>query len=374
MKIALVYRNFSKDGGVGKYLVELAQRFVKEHEVHLITTWYRHRIPSLHVHAAPIISKPASFEILSNAVKNELTVGKLNKNHDFDVVHSQCAETFTQDVITVHSCPCEWIEIRKKERGLPFTMRPADWVTLAIQRCNYKKDNYKKIIAISEKIRQEILWYYNVPEEDVVVIPHGVDLEEFRHNPQMRQEIRKLHMINETDIVLLFSGWEFKRKGLEYIIRAIATLKDRNIKLFVVGKDNPAPYQKLASGLGIGKSIIFTGFVPDIKDYYTASDVFVFPTTYEPFGMVITEAMASGLPVITNKIAGAAELMTNGYDGLLLDNPRDYREIAEKINLLVKDENLRRSMGKNARTTAEKYSWDEIAKRTLVVYKEASEA
>ena len=82
--------------------------------------------------------------------------------------------------------------------------------------------------------------------------------------------------------------------------------------------------------------------------------------------------MASGLPVVTSKSAGAAEIMTDGHDGMLLIDPRDPGEIAEKIKLLVEDEKLRRVIGYNARKTAEKYSWDEVARRTLQVYEEVS--
>jgi glycosyltransferase involved in cell wall biosynthesis len=126
---------------------------------------------------------------------------------------------------------------------------------------------------------------------------------------------------------------------------------------------------KLAADLRVKDRIIFTGFVKNINSYFAASDIFVFPTTYEPFGLVITEALASGLPVVTSKLAGASELITDGYDGMLLSNPKASREIAEKIILLVEDEKLRRVMGSNARKTAEKYSWGEVARRTLEVYK-----
>ena len=119
--------------------------------------------------------------------------------------------------------------------------------------------------------------------------------------------------------------------------------------------DNPEQYEALANKLNISDKVIFIGFVPETKDYYAASDIFVFPTLYEPFGLVITEAMASDAPVITSKLADAAELMNDGHGGLLLDNPTDPSNIVEKINLLTEDEKLRKQIGKNARKTIKVY-------------------
>jgi len=83
--------------------------------------------------------------------------------------------------------------------------------------------------------------------------------------------------------------------------------------------------------------------------------------------------MASGLPVITSKSAGAAELIKDGHNGLLLENPTDPEEITRKINLLIESKNLRIQMGENTRKTAQEYSWDEVAKKTLEVYQEILE-
>ena len=142
----------------------------------------------------------------------------------------------------------------------------------------------------------------------------------------------------------------------------------------VIGRSHIAKYGEFALKFSVLDRVIFAGFVPEIKDYYAASDIFVFPTRYEPFGLVITEAMASGLPVITSEIAGAAEIMTDGRDAILLKDPTDSSEIAEAIRTLVDDDKLRASMGANARRTAEKYSWDEVARKTMEVYEEVAES
>jgi len=130
----------------------------------------------------------------------------------------------------------------------------------------------------------------------------NVDLEEFKPDVEKREKIRMKYGVDENDVVLMFSGYEFKRKGLRYIIEALPEIKE-NVKLLVVGRDNPRRYQELASKLGVLDKIIFTGFVPEIVDYYVASDIFVFPTLYEPFGLVISEALASAILKVYEGVA-----------------------------------------------------------------------
>jgi UDP-glucose:(heptosyl)LPS alpha-1,3-glucosyltransferase len=167
--------------------------------------------------------------------------------------------------------------------------------------------------------------------------------------------------------VLLFVGWEFKRKGLQYIIEALSKL-DKSVKLLVVGGDDPLKFQLLAQHLGVSARVSFVGHKGDVKAYYAASDIFVFPSEYEPFGLVITEAMAAGLPVITMRSAGAAEIITSGQDGVLLEN-HDPASIAYAVQSLINWKSQER-LGGAARKTALRYSWDALTEKTLNVFKE----
>lgn len=97
-----------------------------------------------------------------------------------------------------------------------------------------------------------------------------------------------------------------------------------------------------------------------------SSDTFVFPTAYEAFLLATLEAVASGLPILATKINWTEELIKEGYNGFFIK--RDPKDIAEKINILIEDKQLRKIVSRNARKTAENYSWDKIAKKTLEVY------
>lgn len=373
MKIAIISGIFNKKGGVSRYAVETTERVAKKHDVHLITGDYGYKVEGLHVHSFPSLPEPALFRFVSNAIKNEILLKLANKKFNFDLIVNQCSESFTQDIVTAHSCHKAWVEQYNCDKDRSFPRRPADWAILAVEKQNYKKGNYKKIISVSEGVKKEIQRCYNVPEENITVVPNGVDIEEFRPDKTEREKIRNQLKIGENEPVLLFSGYEFHRKGLRYIIEALKMLPG-NVKLIVMGKDDPVPYMNLAAKLGIKDRIIFTGFVRKTNSYFAASDIFVFPTSYEPFGLVITEAMACGIPVITSRNAGAAELMTDGYEGLLLNDKGNANEIAQKIRLLIDDEKLQIYMGKNARKKAEKYSWENVARKTLEIYEAVAES
>ena len=111
-------------------------------------------------------------------------------------------------------------------------------------------------------------------------------------------------------------------------IKALARLRSSDVALMVAGKGNIPDYRELARGGGVEKRVVFTGPTEQSWNYYAASDIFLLPTLYEPFGLVILEAMAAGLLELVSGEAGAAELVRDGTDALLLEDAGDVYEIA----------------------------------------------
>ena len=140
--------------------------------------------------------------------------------------------------------------------------------------------------------------------------------------------------------------------------------------LIVVGKDNPKPYVKLAKNLGVLNKIIFTGFVPEIKEYYSAADIFILDSYYEGSSAVILEAMASGLIPVVSRINSNSEIIRDGFNGLLFKDVTNFREIGDKINFLLTNKTLIEQLRNNVLITAQRYSWEETARKTLEVYEE----
>ncbi|VVB50995.1 Trehalose synthase [uncultured archaeon] len=372
MKIGLTSIVLNKRGGIARYVVELAERFVKENEVHIITSRVEHPVQGAIIHQENIIWNPISAQVASAAIRNTLAANRLKKADVIDFIHGQGAEVVSPDVITAHSCHKAAVEQFKRERGLKYRLmkpfEPRSGVVLAIERRNFTARKFKKAIANSHNVKDDLMKYYRVPEEDIRVIYSGVDTQEF--NPAKkagRDKIREEIGIRPEDKVAVFSGWEFKRKGLMQIVKAMPEMK--GVSVLVLGKDDPEPYRAEARKLGVANKLFFTGFVDNISDYYAAADLMVFPTAYEPFGLVIIEAMATGLPVVTSRSAGAAEIIEDGKDGILIDDPHSSREIAEKVNYII-DNDLFDSIGAKACVKANVCSWDNIARQTMDVYKE----
>lgn len=386
MKIAFIARGVNKQGGISRYVAELVEAFSQEHEVHLWTNFCEdisstriifHKIPMIKGNFFLKRKKTTLATILqvySFALMSKFKI----KLKNFDLVHSlgDCFVPF--DVYTAGSCHKAAVKkARKREKGLinffkNTRLNPLNLIVLSLEKFTFKSKNYKKIIAVSEVTKNEIMAEYGVPTEDIVVIPNGINLDEFNleNKEILRREIRHRHRIKQEEIIILFVGHEFKRKGLKYLLEAIPLINNDLTKILVVGRSNEKPFVEIAKKLGLAERVIFVGHAPKVQEYFACADIFCFPTLDEAFGLVITEALAAGLPTITSKIAGAAELMQNGKDGLLLDDPTSPQEIASKINLLINDKRLREHISKEAQNTAQKYSWAEIARRTLEVYRE----
>jgi len=388
MKIAIVVRTYHRQGGIAKGTAETAERLAdRGHEVHIIThSWKDVRNNKVIFHEVPMIRasylermkqfgwakviKGLSFVIMSRFY--------CNKN-DFDVVHVKGDSFAKFDIRSAHSCHRAWLEISKKEgRGIIHWLKkhlnPLHFRILLTEHYNYNPRNYKKIMAVSEGVKREIMHFYKVPKEDIVVIPNGIDLEEFHPNNQdiFRQEVRIRHNLSPDDFVLLFVGYEFRRKGLKYVIEALPLIQSKEVKLLVIGQDNPRPYRELAKKLGVEDRVIFAGHQSKPCEYYAASDVFVFPTLYEAFSYVVIEAGATGLPVLVTRVNGVEERVEDGINGFFVS--RNACDIAQKIELLIQDRSLAKEMGRKAREKAKLYSWDKITDMIEKLYEEVWEA
>jgi UDP-glucose:(heptosyl)LPS alpha-1,3-glucosyltransferase len=132
-------------------------------------------------------------------------------------------------------------------------------------------------------------------------------------------------------------------------------------KLLAIGGRNERRYQSLARRFGVEDRVILPGRRKDVARYYRAGDLFLFPTLYEHLGMVILEAMASGLPPVVSRLAGAAELIEGGVSGILLENPSDPERIAAALGPLIDDETARVDMGRRACAAVAERTWDRVA-------------
>jgi UDP-glucose:(heptosyl)LPS alpha-1,3-glucosyltransferase len=367
MRIALVRKKYTYYGGSEGFSQTLIRKLAQEgHEVHIFAIMWDASEPlnNIHFHKVPAITFNSFFRDLTFALSTFLVM----KRKHFDIIQSH-DKTLFQDIYRAgDGCHIEWLRQRWKRTGLPgkvsIILNPYHWLILIMERMILKGHRFKKIIAISELVKRNIIEHYHVDERDIEVIYNGVDLERFspENRKQYKDEIRRKHSIDKNDFVILLVGSGFERKGVEYLLRA-SELVTEPITVLIVGKGSEKKmrrYIKRQRG-------IFCGPQKEIYKYYAASDIFVLPTIYEPFGNVHLEALASGLPVITTRLSGAAEIIQEGVQGFIIDKPEDINILAEKITILMdKDKNIR--MGLEARILAENFSLEVHIEKILKLY------
>jgi len=234
-----------------------------------------------------------------------------------------------------------------------------------------KRPQMKPIIVPSERMNQDLIRYYGADADNTLVIYSGVDSDKYspRNAPLNRFDVRERHSIGDDASIILFVGGDWERKGLANTIKAFSLLNNPEAVLLVVGSGDVVAYQQIVLAHGVGDRVIFAGSSKEVWKYYATSDVLVLPAFNEAFGLVILEAMSSGLPVLVSSLAGVSELVNDGVNGLIINDPSDALEIAAKLGTILFDENLRMSLGKEARQTALKYTWDLVAQRHIEVYK-----
>lgn len=286
----------------------------------------------------------------------------------FDIVHNQggCALR-RQDVITAHSCHRAWWEMKRVNgEKVRAYLNPHHHAILRVERENYRPGSFHRVIAVSAGVKAEIVRHYGVPEDLITVVPNGVDV--LRFDPPDREAVRyrlRTELGLGDNVVLLFVGKEFRRKGLQIAIEALAKLPG-NVRLLVVGGDRREPFLKVARSLGAASRVIFAGHQSRVEDYFQAADIFVFPTVYEAFALVTLEAAASGLPIVSTKVNGTEDFIQSGVNGYFAQ--RDSDSFAHALTGLVTDPALRKELSDGARATARAYSWERVAEETLDVY------
>lgn len=202
-------------------------------------------------------------------------------------------------------------------------------------------------------------------------IPGGVNVADFdQSNSEVLAKIDKKYNLTGKKVVL-FTGRLTVHKGVEYLIRAARRI---NGEVLILGDGPERPYLEEMIKKYCLKNTRILGYMPPkdgikYREFYRRADVYVAPSVWdEPLGLVILEAMAAGTPVIVTRKGGITSIVKDGYNGMLV-RARNAQEIADKVNLLLQDENLRLKMAKNARRTIEeKFSWEEVSVKFERIY------
>ncbi len=236
-----------------------------------------------------------------------------------------------------------------------------------------------RVICASEHEKQLLVQLYGARPQCTAVVPCGVDLDLFR--PMDKQEARRRLGLRDRERIILFVGRIEPLKGIDILIGAAAQLHDQeDFRLLIVGGES-RPHsemtrlQGLADGLGIDHHVSFVGRVDHdrLPLFYNAADVCVVPSFYESFGLVAVEAMACGTPVVASRVGGLTATVRDGETGYLI--PWHCAEpFAERLELLLGNDELRCALGRAAREQVQRFRWASVGEGVIKVYRELLEA
>jgi UDP-glucose:(heptosyl)LPS alpha-1,3-glucosyltransferase len=392
MKIGLVIEHVDPHrGGAEQWTCQMASRLLaRGHEVHIVTKQGTVPIfapakmglsPSDISDTSPILHHLAGVHSrLAFAATAETVLKRLS----LDVIHDM-GGGWHCDVLQSHdgSRLAQW---QQKIALLPRWARPVKRAMIALlpRYHAFRKlmarqytDPQRIIVALSQMCADDYRRFHNVPPERIRLVYNGVDTERFspacreKHRVKVRQQLGS----RADDLLLLFVGRDFRRKGLATAIRAVGRLvaAGKPVRLAVLGGTRPGAHARLADACRATDAVAFAGGVADSVPYYAAADALVLPTFYDPCSLSVLEAAASGIPSATTRFNGAGELLTEGVDGFVLDDPADDRHLAGRLQELL-DPARRRRMGEAARQLALQHTLDRNCDEMLDVYRDVMES
>lgn len=384
LRLAVVSPFIDRRHGTERALAELLERLARDKhcEIHL----YAQRVEELALaqpgtassqefgavfwHKVPFIPGPHLLQFVAWFFLNFICRARDRWLHRlrFDHVLSPGINCFDADVVIVHALFHRLKELSavkdqySVQPGLFHRLHRRLYYSLltSLERHIYANPRVS-LATVSPRSAAHIGNYFH--RQDVLVIPNGVDTALFSPAARLalRGEARRRRNFHEGEFVLLLIGNDWRVKGLDTILRAVGTLSDSSIFVIAAGDDSPNSFQALAKSLGISDRCRFETPRGDVLDFYAAADLYVSPSREDSFGLPVAEAMACGLPTITTRNAGVADLIHDGMDGFVLSHPEDFQALAQIVRRVQGDSVLRKSVSAAAVTAAAQLTWDRNA-------------
>jgi UDP-glucose:(heptosyl)LPS alpha-1,3-glucosyltransferase len=376
MRIAVLRQRVSGAGGAETTLAYLVGGLAAAgHEVTVLGTEApeagRRALGSLAAYQAVPAWGGKTGRLLSYALNSRRALRVLKP----DVVFSLERTLFQHVYRAGDGCHREWLARRWPSRSpagrLGQALAPFHRAMLWLEGRLLAAPELKRVIANAVMVREDLVRHYRIPRDKVALVYNGVDRRRFFPLPkEAREEVRRRLGAGPRDLLVVFVGSGFARKGLAYLLEACARLKEERARLWVVGKGSPRRYLARARRLGLNGRVRFWGPVAEAAAFYQAADLLALPTLYDPCSNVVLEALACGCPVVTTAGNGAAEFVTAGENGAVVADPRDTADLALALQLMLSRSGDPR-VEAAALAAVASLSWAETAARTLAVLEAA---
>jgi UDP-glucose:(heptosyl)LPS alpha-1,3-glucosyltransferase len=383
VNIAICYESvLPARGGCETYISDLARRLAADgHDVHLYACcWDETALPSqLRFHrlappSGPRFLRPWRFAAACNDAL-------LRSTHDVTIGFDK---TWGQDVLY----PQGGLHVASVEHNLrkyrnPMTRAtmhwikkfdPANWSFRFLERRQYLSKKQPLIVVNSNMVRQHFAHYYGIAAKNIHVIRAAIDLNRFpeQDRPRRRLEWRQRWGVDPRETVALFAAMNYRLKGLEPLVYALRRLADQpRFRLVVIGNPRTSYYERLAQRLGVADRVLFAGHCMEMRNAYFAADFLVHPTFYDPCSLVVLEALACGLPVVTSRFNGASELLSPLGEGYVVKDPHDGECLSWCMRQLL-DPIRRADCAQAARRTAARWTFEHHYRQMLDVFGEAA--
>lgn len=364
MRIAVLRKECSLlKGGAERYCANLCRGLANRgHQVYVLTQQMDKDLhPELNLVPIRVSSFSSSAKNLSFHRNCQNALKKLNLDRVYALSRS-----YPVDALRV-SDPLHlaWMKLRyrSKWRLLIECLNPRHRAILRLEKGIYNPANTKVIITNSKLAKRQVHDLFGFPQERIHVVYNGVDLKKFSPLEEVQPVSKKVR--------LLFVGMDFRRKGLQYLLKGLSLIKPGllSFSLDIVGKGDQKCFGRMAENLGISEAVRFHAPTPMVEEFYRSADLLVLPTQYDPFANVCLEALACGLPVATTTTNGASEVIQDRETGFILNGSNALADqiVARISSFAAMAPESRRQMAKMARRKAESFTIDRNVDETLKI-------
>jgi glycosyltransferase involved in cell wall biosynthesis len=359
----------NQHSGVGNRVYYLSRELAKKgHDVHVITKqgeYISDEVNAYYVQIPKYIFKIPPVPLPQVSIFNLLAYKKFE-----EIKHKIKPDLI--DVQHVHVSPI--VHMIKEKNNLILTCHGTEigrtigmygripvgliQFTSTIEKYTFSKLN--RIIAVSTRVKKELINYYNVSKEKILLIPNGIDISEFKNK---QESSLNFHSKFNADYILINVGGYSRIKGIYEIIKALKYIRDLNWIFIVIGggpRKDLILVKKLLKQYNLDNRVLLLGSLKKelVKSIVQEADVYLHPSLYESFGIAVLEAMALKKPIVTSRIDSLEELVN---DAGILVNVGDISGLVNAIRNLLEDIELRKSLAQRAFQRALKYDWTNIA-------------